>query len=247
MDELRTEQTGATKVNYSLGYHLRNGMFGRDGALGTDLSVNPKALSSPATLFPLRLASYTDCRGEPFEARRRASREAEMGEASLGLIVIVFIVGCVVAGVAVSNGAQQQLQGERKQWERRLESEKRESQQRLEDEQQRLEGEKEKWKQTIKQREEETQRYHDQRERTFQQLVERSRDLYNAFDQGMLSGRRWLANAVSEFVDTRNLELECWLAVKPQTAQKSAEQVAELRQKHRATVQRMKLLEYQLA
>jgi CubicO group peptidase (beta-lactamase class C family) len=42
MDELRTEQTGKTKVNYSLGYHLRNGMFGHDGAFGTDLSVNPK-------------------------------------------------------------------------------------------------------------------------------------------------------------------------------------------------------------
>lgn len=42
MEQLRTEQTGATKVNYSLGYHLRNGMFGHDGAYGTDLSVNPK-------------------------------------------------------------------------------------------------------------------------------------------------------------------------------------------------------------
>jgi len=41
MAELRREQTGATKVNYSLGYHLRNGMFGHDGAYGTDLSVNP--------------------------------------------------------------------------------------------------------------------------------------------------------------------------------------------------------------
>ncbi|MDR1958812.1 MAG: beta-lactamase family protein [Planctomycetaceae bacterium] len=38
---LRTEQTGETHVNYSLGYHLRNGMFGHDGAYGTDLSVNP--------------------------------------------------------------------------------------------------------------------------------------------------------------------------------------------------------------
>jgi len=43
MDELRREQTGTTKVNYSLGYHLRNGMFGHDGAWGTDLSVNPKS------------------------------------------------------------------------------------------------------------------------------------------------------------------------------------------------------------
>src|ERR1017187_5234502 len=42
MDELRKEQTGTTKVNYSLGYHLRNGMFGHDGAYGTDLSVNPE-------------------------------------------------------------------------------------------------------------------------------------------------------------------------------------------------------------
>ncbi|HWY31932.1 MAG TPA: serine hydrolase domain-containing protein [Candidatus Acidoferrum sp.] len=42
MNELRKEQTGTTKVNYSLGYHLRNGMFGHDGAYGTDLSVNPK-------------------------------------------------------------------------------------------------------------------------------------------------------------------------------------------------------------
>jgi CubicO group peptidase (beta-lactamase class C family) len=42
MSELQKEQTGKTKVNYSLGYHLRNGMFGHDGAYGTDLSVNPK-------------------------------------------------------------------------------------------------------------------------------------------------------------------------------------------------------------
>jgi CubicO group peptidase (beta-lactamase class C family) len=42
MDELRTEQTGKTKVNYSLGYHLRNGLFGHDGAFGTDLSVDPR-------------------------------------------------------------------------------------------------------------------------------------------------------------------------------------------------------------
>ncbi len=41
MEELRKEQTGTTGVNYSLGYHLRNGMFGHDGAYGTDLSVNP--------------------------------------------------------------------------------------------------------------------------------------------------------------------------------------------------------------
>ncbi|QEH33929.1 Esterase EstB [Aquisphaera giovannonii] len=42
MDELRKEQTGTTRAPYSLGYHLRNGMFGHDGAYGTDLSVDPR-------------------------------------------------------------------------------------------------------------------------------------------------------------------------------------------------------------
>ncbi|WP_315854763.1 serine hydrolase [Aporhodopirellula rubra] len=43
MNELRKKQTGQTDVNYSLGYHLRNGLFGHDGAYGTDLSVDPKS------------------------------------------------------------------------------------------------------------------------------------------------------------------------------------------------------------
>ncbi len=42
MDELRKQQTGTTNAPYSLGYHLRDGMFGHDGAYGTDLSVNPE-------------------------------------------------------------------------------------------------------------------------------------------------------------------------------------------------------------
>ncbi|WP_254509098.1 serine hydrolase domain-containing protein [Anatilimnocola floriformis] len=55
MDELRKEQTGSTKVNYSLGYHLRNGMFGHDGALGTDLSVDPK--TGMVTVFMVQCTS----------------------------------------------------------------------------------------------------------------------------------------------------------------------------------------------
>ncbi|HWY85142.1 MAG TPA: serine hydrolase domain-containing protein [Gemmataceae bacterium] len=55
MVELQKEQTGTTKVNYSLGYHLRNGMFGHDGALGTDLSVNPK--SGMVAIFMVQCAS----------------------------------------------------------------------------------------------------------------------------------------------------------------------------------------------
>ena len=42
MNELRKEQTRNARVNYGQGYHLRNGLFGHDGAHGTDLSVNPK-------------------------------------------------------------------------------------------------------------------------------------------------------------------------------------------------------------
>jgi CubicO group peptidase (beta-lactamase class C family) len=55
MEELRKEQTGATKVNYSLGYHLRNGMFGHDGAYGTDLSVNP--VTGLVTVFMIQCTS----------------------------------------------------------------------------------------------------------------------------------------------------------------------------------------------
>jgi CubicO group peptidase (beta-lactamase class C family) len=55
MDELRKEQTGTTKVNYSLGYHLRHGMFGHDGAYGTDLSVN--ATNGMVAIFMVQCTS----------------------------------------------------------------------------------------------------------------------------------------------------------------------------------------------
>lgn len=62
MEELRKEQTGTTKVNYSLGYHLRNGMFGHDGAYGTDLSVDPK--NGMVAIFMVQCTS-----GEQWAAR----------------------------------------------------------------------------------------------------------------------------------------------------------------------------------
>ncbi|MCW1912467.1 beta-lactamase family protein [Luteolibacter sp. GHJ8] len=62
MDELRKEQTGTTKVNYSLGYHLRNGMFGHDGAYGTDLSVNP--VTGMIAIFMVQCTS-----GDQWQAR----------------------------------------------------------------------------------------------------------------------------------------------------------------------------------
>lgn len=62
MDELRRQQTGTTNVNYSLGYHLRNGMFGHDGAYGTDLSVDPK--TGMVAIFMVQCTS-----GDQWEAR----------------------------------------------------------------------------------------------------------------------------------------------------------------------------------
>ncbi|HEY1122449.1 MAG TPA: serine hydrolase domain-containing protein, partial [Haloferula sp.] len=62
MDELRKEQTGETHVNYSLGYHLRNGMFGHDGAYGTDLSVHPG--TGMIAIFLVQCSS-----GDQWEAR----------------------------------------------------------------------------------------------------------------------------------------------------------------------------------
>jgi CubicO group peptidase (beta-lactamase class C family) len=64
MDELRKEQTGETRVNYSLGYHLRNGLFGHDGAYGTDLSVDPK--TGMVAIFMVQCIS-----GDQWEARDR--------------------------------------------------------------------------------------------------------------------------------------------------------------------------------
>ncbi|HVE16101.1 MAG TPA: serine hydrolase domain-containing protein [Chthoniobacterales bacterium] len=62
MDVLRSPQTGSTNMNYSLGYHLRNGMFGHDGAYGTDLSVNPK--TGMIAIFMVQCTS-----GDQWEAR----------------------------------------------------------------------------------------------------------------------------------------------------------------------------------
>jgi CubicO group peptidase (beta-lactamase class C family) len=70
MDELRKEQTGTTKVNYSLGYHLRNGMFGHDGAYGTDLSVHPG--TGMIAIFLVQCSS-----GDQWEARDQFLKAAK--------------------------------------------------------------------------------------------------------------------------------------------------------------------------
>ena len=88
-------------------------------------------------------------------------------------------------------------------------------------------------KQYQDQRELEVKQYHTQREQEFRTLVEQAKEFHSELERGMLRGREWLAAAFAEFVDMRNLELECWLAVKPHPALKASEQVAAVRKKHR--------------
>ncbi len=89
--------------------------------------------------------------------------------------------------------------------------------------------------------------YHQHREQEFSAMVDQARVFYCELEQGMLRGRQWLANAFAEFVDTRNLDVECWLAVKPRPAAKAADQVADIRRRFRDAVKSMKLLEYQVS
>lgn len=98
-----------------------------------------------------------------------------------------------------------------------------------------------------KEREIELHAYQEQREKAFRVLLHEARQFRDELTNGMLRGRQWLANAFSEFVNTRSQAVECWLAVKPHPAAKAAEHVAELRQINREAARRLKLLEYQIA
>jgi hypothetical protein len=62
-----------------------------------------------------------------------------------------------------------------------------------------------------------------------------------------LRGRQWLADAFSEYIQTRDLELECSLVLKPNPAWKAAEAVSALRAKRTEMARELKLLKYQLA
>ena len=89
--------------------------------------------------------------------------------------------------------------------------------------------------------------YAEERNREFVRLVEQTKELDVALREGMLKGRNWLASAVAEFVDTRNLEVESWLVEKPHPACSAANQVARIRHNYRQVVQRLRLLEMQIA
>lgn len=81
----------------------------------------------------------------------------------------------------------------------------------------------------------------------YQRLLGETTQLHDALDSGFLNGRRWLADAFSEYIQTRDLELECSLVLKPNPAWKAAETVSALRAKRAEMAREIKLLQYQLA
>lgn len=89
--------------------------------------------------------------------------------------------------------------------------------------------------------------YSEERAAEFARLVGQARELDAALKTGMLEGRKWLASAFAEFIDTRDLEVESWLAEKPHPALSAAQQVARIREKHREVVRRLKFAEMQIA
>ncbi|MGV8084478.1 MAG: restriction endonuclease [Coriobacteriia bacterium] len=81
----------------------------------------------------------------------------------------------------------------------------------------------------------------------YQRLLGETTALHQAFDSGFLNGRKWLADAFSEYIQTHDLELECSLVLKPNPAWKAAETVSALRAKRAEMAREIKLLQYQLA
>lgn len=80
----------------------------------------------------------------------------------------------------------------------------------------------------------------------YNRLLQQTRDLHEVLDTGFLGGRRWLADAFSEYIQTRDYELECALVVKPNPASKAAETVSNLRAKRAQMARELKFLQYQL-
>ncbi len=84
-------------------------------------------------------------------------------------------------------------------------------------------------------------------EQEYKRLLDETRELHRALDSGFLKGRKWLADAFGEYVQTRDLELECSLVLKRNPAWKAAEAVSALRTKRAGMARELKLLQYQLA
>lgn len=80
----------------------------------------------------------------------------------------------------------------------------------------------------------------------FERLLQEARLLKVEFDKGYLNGRNWLSNAFSDYIQSKDNELECSLIVKPNPAYKSAEIVSELKKSRAKMAKELKFLEFQL-
>jgi uncharacterized protein YlxW (UPF0749 family) len=80
-----------------------------------------------------------------------------------------------------------------------------------------------------------------------ERLLSETRDLISSFNDGFIKGRTWLAEAFSEYLNLKDLEVECALVVKPNSAWKSSEIVSEIRKSRNKMAKELKLLEYQIA
>ncbi len=89
--------------------------------------------------------------------------------------------------------------------------------------------------------------YHEAQQQEFIRLTDEFRALKTEFESGFLKGRSWLANAYSEFIATKDAEVQCSLVIKPNPAWKAAETVSELSAKRREMVKELKQLQYQIA
>lgn len=102
-------------------------------------------------------------------------------------------------------------------------------------------------KANLKKKHDEIERFQNTKQQEFERLMNEAKELKSELNHGFLRGRKWLADAYSEFISTRDTEVECSLAIRPNPALKAAETVAQLRTKRVEMVRKLKIAEYQLA
>lgn len=99
----------------------------------------------------------------------------------------------------------------------------------------------------IDQKKENLKTFHLAQQQELLRLIGQMKDLKNELNTGFLGGRNWLANAYSEFIATRDTEVECSLVIKSNPAWKAAETVSHLAAKRREMAYELKRLQYQVA
>ena len=80
-----------------------------------------------------------------------------------------------------------------------------------------------------------------------EKLIAEAVKLNQSFQGGYIQGRAWLAKAYSEYIETKDVELQCSMVVKPNPAWKASETIQELSRKRAVMAYELKLLKYQLS